>query len=61
MKELSGKSKDDFIKKAMKSQGYTEQEADAMVNQSKVNCIPGTNIIESSEDKMMRELLIEKR
>ncbi|MBR4397094.1 MAG: hypothetical protein IKS93_04495 [Methanobrevibacter sp.] len=52
MKELSGKSKDDFIKKAMKSQGYTEQEADAMVSQ---NCqfvsIPGTNVIESSKGR----------
>lgn len=34
MKELEGKSKDDFIKKAMKMQGYSDKEANAMINQS---------------------------
>ncbi len=34
-KELNGKQKDDFIKKAMKKQGYSSSEADTMINQSR--------------------------
>lgn len=50
MKELEGKSKDDFIKKAMKMQGYSDKEANAMVSQGcKFVSVPGTNVIESSK------------
>ena len=34
-KELTGKQKNDFIKKAMKMQGYNDKEANQMVNQSR--------------------------
>jgi hypothetical protein len=48
MKELEGKSKDDFIKKAMKMQGYSEEEADTMISQGVTfKQIPETNVIES--------------
>ena len=33
--ELEGAQKDNFIKKAMKMQGYTDKEANQMINQSK--------------------------
>lgn len=50
MKELEGKSKDDFIKKAMKMQGYSDKEANAMVSQGYTfKNIPGTNVIESKK------------
>lgn len=35
-KELTGKQKNDFIKKAMKQQGYNDKEANNMVNQSRM-------------------------
>lgn len=35
-KELTGKQKNDFIKKAMKMQGYNDKEANQMVNQSRM-------------------------
>lgn len=34
-KTLTGKQKNDFIKKAMKQQGYSDKEANQMVNQSR--------------------------
>ena len=50
MKELEGKSKDDFIKKAMKMQGYSEKEANAMVSQGcTFKPIAGTNVVESKK------------
>ena len=35
-KTLTGKQKNDFIKKAMKMQGYNDKEANQMVNQSRI-------------------------
>lgn len=50
MKELEGKEKDNFIKKAMKMQGYSDKEANTMVSQGcTFKNIPGTNVIESKK------------
>lgn len=35
-KELTGKQKNDFIKKAMKMQGYNDKEATRMINQNRI-------------------------
>ena len=62
MKELEGKSKDDFIKKAMKMQGYSDKEANAMVSQGYTfKNIPGTNVIECNKKFDYDSLLIKSK
>ena len=49
-KELTGKQKNDFIKKAMKMQGYSDKEATQMVNQSRMI---GSGVSPEMKDKIV--------